>query len=335
MPTLIQGSDEAVPQLGVPPELWRGTIDPHSLPIGMEITENEFNDQQEQQTPRAGNSLPYRFLTRMDATVGQTRANESNNQQAQRPPRADHIFTGFFGTPTTGPKIIGAEAFLKSLPLVSLKDLSEDNKDCLICLESYSDPRKNSEVPVRLPCNHVMGKDCLQRWLRSSDSNSNNNTCPMCRTVLFQRPPPSIEDRVQNFYDSLTQIPEGSRPRSQMPQARPTNPNHDVARRDEVVNPMRTRNDRPDSFLERLNQSSADLQRIRARLNEAERVGSGLLRQSVNLGTGMEDVQARFTEAERSLSRGSNALRAAGPLLPPPRFPPPPVRQYRPRRGGI
>ncbi|KAL9077209.1 MAG: hypothetical protein Q9161_000475 [Pseudevernia consocians] len=79
-----------------------------------------------------------------------------------------------------------AETFLQSLPPLSLTDLPHDNKDCPICMEPYLAAQHN-ESPVRLPCTHVMGKDCLQSWLNSSNLNRNNNTCPMCRAVLFKR----------------------------------------------------------------------------------------------------------------------------------------------------
>ena len=77
-----------------------------------------------------------------------------------------------------------AKAFLTSLPTLSLKDLQEDDRDCPICMETYS-PRR--EYPVRLPCDHVMGKKCLFKWLNSSIVNANRNTCPTCRADLFER----------------------------------------------------------------------------------------------------------------------------------------------------
>ena len=47
---------------------------------------------------------------------------------------------------------------------------------CSICKEPF-----NSESPLQLPCGHVMGRKCISRWFETS------NTCPLCRTVIFQQ----------------------------------------------------------------------------------------------------------------------------------------------------
>ena len=80
-----------------------------------------------------------------------------------------------------------AEAFLSSLKPLSLMDLPKNNRDCPICLEPYLTPCPG-ERPVRLPCHHVMGKDCLQKWVKSDVRNRNNNACPYVRHLLFSLP---------------------------------------------------------------------------------------------------------------------------------------------------
>ena len=77
-----------------------------------------------------------------------------------------------------------AKAFLGSLPIHPLNDLPKDDRDCPICIETYS---RLGEHPVRLPCGHLMGKTCLFKWLNSSVVNANRNACPTCRADLFER----------------------------------------------------------------------------------------------------------------------------------------------------
>ena len=76
-----------------------------------------------------------------------------------------------------------AAAFLESLPIVKPEHLRDDSGICHICKEpfNYSDAgfAGNSELPVKLPCNHIMGSACLATWFHSS------NSCPMCRATLF------------------------------------------------------------------------------------------------------------------------------------------------------
>ena len=85
------------------------------------------------------------------------------------------------------------ETFLESLPFLSLTDLPANDQDCPVCVEAYS---QLSESPVLLPCNHIIGKDCLTKWVNSSVRNANNNSCPTCRAVLFNRYGPPVFDLV-------------------------------------------------------------------------------------------------------------------------------------------
>lgn len=57
------------------------------------------------------------------------------------------------------------------------------------------------EHAVKLPCNHIMGSECISTWVSNAahggggnndSSSSNNNTCPMCRQVLFEVQSPPI-----------------------------------------------------------------------------------------------------------------------------------------------
>ena len=151
-------------------------------------------------TTRRNNTQLARISRELDGldNLGVVSRNQDLDGQAQRfgdsPAPLDRIEfyhelihrTHQANTGTSEASPIRAETFLQSLPLLSLTDLPHDNKDCSICMEPYLAAQHN-ESPVRLPCTHVMGKDCLQSWLNSSNLNRNNNTCPMCRAVLFKR----------------------------------------------------------------------------------------------------------------------------------------------------
>jgi hypothetical protein len=92
--------------------------------------------------------------------------------------------------------------------MVDYISLSEEEKTCYICQEDFSEQiscldtskpameallildilpyRKLKDIgcdePIRLPCNHVFGSSCLQRWL-----GENGNSCPLCRLQLCAR----------------------------------------------------------------------------------------------------------------------------------------------------
>lgn len=70
--------------------------------------------------------------------------------------------------------------FVDELPDISLNDLPNDCPSCNICMEPF-DSTEEPESPVKLPCGHVMGRNCIVKWLASS------NSCPLCRRVLFER----------------------------------------------------------------------------------------------------------------------------------------------------
>ena len=71
-----------------------------------------------------------------------------------------------------------ATRFLASRPTLEICNLRENDQECHICIQPFMGAEGN-ELPLKLPCNHVMGSACLTTWLE------NNNTCPICRTVLF------------------------------------------------------------------------------------------------------------------------------------------------------
>ena len=69
-----------------------------------------------------------------------------------------------------------APHFPPHFPIVTQKDLRESKgeKSCSICCVDYAD----GHIPVRTPCNHIFGQNCLAAWL------ADNDTCPMCRADI-------------------------------------------------------------------------------------------------------------------------------------------------------
>ena len=49
------------------------------------------------------------------------------------------------------------------------------NDICPICIEDFG-----KETIVKLDCNHVYHKDCLEMWI----INNNNDECPYCRKII-------------------------------------------------------------------------------------------------------------------------------------------------------
>lgn len=91
--------------------------------------------------------------------------------------------------------------FISSLRKVDAEDLGPDriDRECRICFEPYRQCADRAaaapdasglymsisgEDPVRLPCNHIFGQECLEKWLRRHDQ------CPKCRRELL---PPIID----------------------------------------------------------------------------------------------------------------------------------------------
>ena len=73
--------------------------------------------------------------------------------------------------------------FMAALPVVPIEDLGEDHS-CGICLETYVEPLPgaDTEEPIKLPCGHTFGYNCLSEWLETSIQRS--FSCPLCRTQL-------------------------------------------------------------------------------------------------------------------------------------------------------
>ncbi|KAL9133198.1 MAG: hypothetical protein Q9175_005621 [Cornicularia normoerica] len=97
-----------------------------------------------------------------------------------------------------------AEAFIAQLPHVGRGILENEDQRCFICMENYGTTPSASciiERAVKLPCNHIMGSECISIWVSApAQGGGGNNTCPFCRHVLFQlQPPQSLPPRAEHI----------------------------------------------------------------------------------------------------------------------------------------
>jgi len=60
---------------------------------------------------------------------------------------------------------------------VRIDDLAQDDRDCSICFQPYSS-EPTGDTPLKMPCGHIFGSDCLLNWAQSLGSEL---TCPVCR----------------------------------------------------------------------------------------------------------------------------------------------------------
>ena len=131
----------------------------------------------------------------------------------------DHLYNpAVFNSPISAARI---QDFLESLPVISLSDLPEGTQ-CPICIEPFEDA-PDAEKPVKLPCKHVIGHDCLKKWLTSSALNRNNKHCPTCRAALFERnygARPQVEERGNNGRNFRDFLREHIQLREAIPQRR-------------------------------------------------------------------------------------------------------------------
>lgn len=82
-----------------------------------------------------------------------------------------------------------AASFIESLPNVGRGVLDKENQQCCLCREEYgTEPSTRGiiERPVKLPCDHIIGSECITLWLTTGGGNS----CPMCRRIFFPRQGP-------------------------------------------------------------------------------------------------------------------------------------------------
>lgn len=101
-------------------------------------------------------------------------------------------------TPNQDPDAIPtpeAIKFLYSLPIRSIKELDSRNSACPICLDDFTTDghnhegdvfKMNPEIPMALPCLHVLGSHCAWKYLSPFERSQGNN-CPLCRREFFTK----------------------------------------------------------------------------------------------------------------------------------------------------
>ena len=75
------------------------------------------------------------------------------------------------------------EQYLQKLSTINISDLPAGS-ECIICQDPYgtaSDTNIQTEHAVRLECDHIVGSECISKWLLERGKNS----CPYCRRELF------------------------------------------------------------------------------------------------------------------------------------------------------
>lgn len=92
--------------------------------------------------------------------------------------------------------------FLQTIPYVEALEQSDDT-DCFICKEPYDMRNRkwsfgaSHNYPVRLPCRHVLGIQCLAHWMFSPDF---GNQCCLCHAPILHG-----QDR-EFFFDDAARI---------------------------------------------------------------------------------------------------------------------------------
>ena len=79
----------------------------------------------------------------------------------------------------SAPLTPAGKRFMEQLPVADENDFP-DETSCGICMDPYGST-DDPESRARLPCGHLMGRTCIERWLKTC------NTCPLCRHVLFEQ----------------------------------------------------------------------------------------------------------------------------------------------------
>ena len=92
-----------------------------------------------------------------------------------------------------------AAKYLSELQLVAVNYLPEDSRTCIICQEIYNTGVEPEQAYLVGRCGHVLGGTCLSKWVMP-EGRRPNDTCPFCRTVLF-------EDDIPDQADALVIVP--------------------------------------------------------------------------------------------------------------------------------
>ena len=90
---------------------------------------------------------------------------------------------------------------LRQLFAVPSADLMQQNPLCGICWSDY----EGKDQPVKLPCGHVFGEECVTAWAKGTTPTGCHNGCPTCRAKLL---PPSLHSYTSALNYWLSDMPE-------------------------------------------------------------------------------------------------------------------------------
>ena len=96
------------------------------------------------------------------------------------------------------------KAIPPQLPKIPLGELPADSS-CMICLNAYGAQSAENgviESPVRLPCTHHVGLECITLWLSAKTS------CPYCRKDFFFPPQPRSYMFLEGFREVEAEVAE-------------------------------------------------------------------------------------------------------------------------------
>ncbi|KAG8528435.1 uncharacterized protein KY384_007353 [Bacidia gigantensis] len=95
---------------------------------------------------------------------------------------------------------------LISLDVHEFEDCDEKDKQCPVCLEPFWDG-ENNEIPLQLPCEHVIGRECIWR-LFWQVGDSVRTTCPICRQdqPIDHREPIDTTQGLSEFLEQVNYV---------------------------------------------------------------------------------------------------------------------------------
>lgn len=109
--------------------------------------------------------------------------------------------------------------FVAQLPQVSLSEINAEDQECSICREVFSTDtgevvqgEQIPEHPVRTPCGHIVGNQCLLRWLFGEPGYPPHSTCPSCRGHLEVPQSPESRPRVYSMPQDFGPGPDVQQP---------------------------------------------------------------------------------------------------------------------------
>ncbi|KAE9963015.1 hypothetical protein BLS_009795 [Venturia inaequalis] len=109
--------------------------------------------------------------------------------------------------PPTGAKLPTRAEFIRNLKEVDISTIPKDDRACMLCWGSYGETDDTSDTPenpVKLPCPHWIGCNCLRLLInkKREPDYKLENRCPKCRRELFES---KTDERMFSLRDDIVQ----------------------------------------------------------------------------------------------------------------------------------